>query len=148
MIHEERLIGVDIRVVACIESLAEKVKKEMNRELIIIFGFRSLEEQTKLYEQGRSAPGKIVTRAQAGQSPHNFNCAVDTWVMSADGKSIDWNNIEFKNIARSHAAAVSDKIVWGGNFQSISDFPHWELKNWRMVRAKVEKIIPNTINNN
>jgi len=148
MKHENKLIGIDIRVVACIESLAEKVKKEMNRELIIIFGFRSLEEQTKLYEQGRSAPGKIVTRAQAGQSPHNFNCAVDCWVMSEDGKSIDWNNIEFKNIARSHAALVSDKIVWGGNFQSLSDFPHWELKSWRMVRAKVEKIIPNTINNN
>ena len=148
MKKEERLIGVDIRVVACIESLAEKVKKQMDRELIIIFGYRSLEEQTKLYEQGRSAPGNIVTRAQAGQSPHNFNCAVDCWVMSEDGKSIDWNNSDFKNIARSHAAAVSDKIVWGGNFQSLSDMPHWELKSWRMVRAKVEKIIPNTINNN
>lgn len=148
MKHEERLIGVDIRVVACIESLAEKVKKQMDRELIIIFGFRSLEQQTKLYEQGRSAPGKIVTRAMAGQSPHNFNCAIDTWIMSEDGSSIDWNNSEFIDILKSHAASVSNKIVWGGNFQSLSDKPHWELKSWRMVRAKVEKIIPNTINNN
>ena len=148
MKHEERLIGVDIRVVACIESLAEKVNRQMGRELIIIFGFRSLKEQTKLYEQGRSAPGKIVTNAKAGSSPHNFNCAVDCWIMSEDGKSIDWNNSDFINIARSHAAAVSDKIVWGGNFQSFVDYPHFELKNWRMVRAMVEKIIPNTINNN
>ena len=144
MKNENRLIGIDIRVVACIESLAEKVMKEMGRELIIVSAYRSLEAQAKLYAQGRSAPGKIVTRAVAGSSPHNFQCAVDCWVMSEDGKSIDWNNSDFINIARSHAAAVSDKIVWGGNFHSITDFPHWELKSWRMVRAMVEKIIPNS----
>jgi peptidoglycan L-alanyl-D-glutamate endopeptidase CwlK len=144
MKNENRLIGIDIRVVACIESLAEKVMKEMGRELIIVSAYRSLEQQTKLYEQGRSAPGKIVTRAMAGQSPHNFNCAIDTWIMSEDGSSIDWNNQEYKEIARTHAAAVSDKIVWGGNFNSLVDLPHWELKSWRMVRAMVEKIIPNS----
>ena len=148
MKNENRLIGIDIRVVACIESLAEKVMKQLGRELIIIFGYRSLEAQANLYAQGRSAPGKIVTRAMAGQSPHNFNCAIDTWIMSEDGSSIDWNNSEFIDILRSHATSVSNKITWGGNFQSLSDMPHWELKSWRMVRAKVEKIIPNTINNN
>ena len=144
MKNENRLIGIDIRVVACIESLAEKVMKEMGRELIIVSAYRSLEAQAKLYAQGRSAPGKIVTRAVAGSSPHNFQCAVDCWVMSEDGKSIDWNNQEYKEIARTHAAAVSDKIVWGGNFNSLVDLPHWELKSWRMVRAMVEKIIPNS----
>ena len=144
MKNENRLIGIDIRVVACIESLAEKVMKEMGRELIIVSAYRSLEVQAKLYAQGRTAPGKIVTRAVAGSSPHNFQCAVDCWVMSEDGSSIDWNNSDFKTIARSHAASVSDKIVWGGNFHSIIDLPHWELKSWRMVRAKVEKIIPNS----
>ena len=144
MKNENRLIGIDIRVVACIESLAEKVMKEIGREIIIISAYRSFEAQAKLYAQGRSAPGKIVTRAVAGSSPHNFQCAVDCWVMSEDGISIDWNNSDFKTIARSHAAAVSDKIVWGGNFQSLTDYPHWEYKNWRMVRAMVEKIIPNS----
>lgn len=144
MKNENRLIGIDIRVVACIESLAEKVMKEMGRELIIVSAYRSLEAQAKLYAQGRSAPGKIVTRAVAGSSPHNFQCAVDCWVMSEDGSSIDWNNQEYKEIARTHAAAVSDKIVWGGNFNSLVDLPHWELKSWRMVRAMVEKIIPNS----
>lgn len=141
--HEDRLNGIDIRVVACIESLAEKVMKQMNRDLIIVFGYRSLEEQDKLYQQGRTLPGPIVTRAQAGQSPHNFDCAVDCWVMDEHSKAIDWNNEQYKNICRSHAASVSDKIVWGGTFITLKDFPHWELKDWRLVRAKVQNIIPN-----
>ena len=145
MKHEQRLIGVDITVVACIESLAEKAMKQMSRDMIIVFGYRSNEEQTKLYNQGRTTPGAIVTRAMAGQSPHNFNCAIDCWVMSADGKSIDWNNIEYKNLVREHALTVADKIVWGGSFKSLPDFPHWEKKTWRNVRAGTEKIKPNTI---
>lgn len=144
ILHEERLQGVDITVVACVESLAEKVMKQMGRYMIIVFGYRSNEEQTKLYNQGRTTAGKIVTNAKAGSSPHNFYCAVDCWVMSEDGKTIDWNNSEYKNIAREHAASVSDKIVWGGNFSKLTDMPHWEKKTWRNVRAGIEKIIPNT----
>lgn len=143
--HEERLNGVDITVVGCVESLAEKVLKEMNRDLIIIFGYRSNEEQTKLYNQGRTTAGKIVTNAKAGQSPHNYACAVDCWVMDSDGKTIDWTNPVYKNICREHAMTVADKIVWGGSFKSIIDFPHWEKRTWRNVRAGTKKIIPNMV---
>lgn len=33
--------------------------------------YRSAEEQERLYAQGRTTPGPIVTRARAGQSAHN-----------------------------------------------------------------------------
>lgn len=33
--------------------------------------YRSNEEQDRLYAQGRTSPGKIVTNAKAGQSKHN-----------------------------------------------------------------------------
>lgn len=39
--------------------------------VLLICTHRSNEEQDKLYAQGRTAPGKIVTNARAGHSKHN-----------------------------------------------------------------------------
>lgn len=39
--------------------------------VLLICTYRSNEEQDKLYAQGRTAPGPIVTRAKAGKSKHN-----------------------------------------------------------------------------
>jgi len=40
-------------------------------------GYRSPEEQDKLYAQGRTTSGNIVTQAKGGQSLHNFGVAFD-----------------------------------------------------------------------
>lgn len=39
--------------------------------VLLICTYRSNVEQDKLYAQGRTAPGAIVTRARAGKSKHN-----------------------------------------------------------------------------
>lgn len=39
--------------------------------VLITCTHRSNEEQAKLYAQGRTAPGRIVTKAKPGQSKHN-----------------------------------------------------------------------------
>lgn len=44
------------------------------------YGVRTFDQQTALYALGRSAPGKIVTNARAGESPHNYGCASD-WTL-------------------------------------------------------------------
>lgn len=51
------------------------------------FGIRTLEEQGKLYAQGRTSPGPIVTHAPAGSSAHNYGCASD-WAYFKEGKLI------------------------------------------------------------
>lgn len=43
----------------------------------IISGLRTYEEQDKLYAQGRTAPGDIITKAKGGYSNHNFGIAFD-----------------------------------------------------------------------
>jgi hypothetical protein len=56
-----------------------------------ISGLRSMEEQTKLYDQGRKTPGAIVTNARAGSSFHNYGLATD-WGYFSDwglGKWVD-----------------------------------------------------------
>ena len=46
----------------------------------VISGLRTYEEQNDLYAQGRTKPGRIVTKARGGFSNHNFGIAFDIGV--------------------------------------------------------------------
>ena len=63
----------------CDEALTGRAKVRITQ------GFRSFEEQQKLYAIGRLTPGKKVTNAKAGQSIHNYGLAVDICLI-IDGK--------------------------------------------------------------
>jgi len=85
--------------------------------------FRSVDEQKALYAQGRSAPGKIVTNAQGGQSYHNYGLAVDLCELSADGTEVLWNF----NMGTLDPIAKKYGLEWGGDWQSIKDRPHFQI---------------------
>jgi peptidoglycan L-alanyl-D-glutamate endopeptidase CwlK len=89
--------------------------------------YRSNEEQTQLYALGRTVKGKIVTNAKAGQSKHNSlpSKAFDIAFIGLD-KKLNWNKKYFKMFA-DIVKEVEPSIVWGGNFKSIPDAPHFEL---------------------
>ena len=57
-------------------------------DILVTCTYRTNEDQTALYAQGRTAPGAIVTNAQAGQSAHNYRLAIDI-VPMVNGKP-DW----------------------------------------------------------
>src|SRR4051812_45095106 len=57
-----------------------------NLPFLVTQGLRTWKEQDALYEQGRTKPGKIVTKAKGGQSYHNFGLAVDIVLLDALGK--------------------------------------------------------------
>lgn len=130
--HSERLEGIDPLVIQCANNISNRAQLELNRDTIIVFGYRSAEQQTALYNQGRTTPGKIVTNAKAGQSAHEYHAAIDIWILSKDG-SIDWNNKDFAKII-SEEVHKMDGLTWGGDFHSIHDAPHIELTNWRNLR--------------
>lgn len=54
----------------CKKFLEEAEKNEI--QVILTCTYRSNAEQDVLYQQGRTTPGPIVTRARGGQSAHNF----------------------------------------------------------------------------
>lgn len=58
-------------------------------DLLITSTYRDNASQTALYAQGRTTPGIKVTNAKAGQSWHNYRCAVDV-VPLTNGKP-NWN---------------------------------------------------------
>lgn len=87
-------------------------------------GFRSYEEQDQLYEQGRTAPGPIVTYAHAGYSWHNFGLAVDVAPFDAHGKP-DWD-IRHAGWSRIVALAEADGFVSGSRWGK-PDWPHLQM---------------------
>lgn len=88
----------------------------------IISGTRTYAEQDELYAQGRIKPGKIVTRAPAGYSNHNFGIAFDIGIFR-DGKYLEDSPL-YRQAGRIGKSLGFD---WGGDWQSIQDEPHFEF---------------------
>lgn len=120
------------------QPLVTKFLDETNKlttpwKTFITDGFRSFEEQTELYAQGRTKAGKTVTNAKAGESWHNFGLAIDV-AFQKDGKlSYDqklYNKIV--NIGKELG------FVWGGEFTGLVDKPHFEWHpNLTLAQARV-----------
>jgi len=93
-----------------------------------ICGTRSWEEQAALYAQGRTRPGKIVTKAAPGSSFHNFGLAIDCGVFK-DGVYLDDANPDVADRIHREVSAIAKRngLRWGGDFKTITDMPHFEL---------------------
>lgn len=88
----------------------------------VISGTRTYAEQTALYRQGRSEPGKIVTNAKAGQSWHNFGMAWDIGLFD-NGRYV--TAVGPYNGAAKHA--ILPGIQWGGHWTKFNDPPHYQV---------------------
>jgi peptidoglycan LD-endopeptidase CwlK len=92
----------------------------------IICGLRTYAEQDALYAKGRTEPGPIVTKAKGGQSNHNFGIAFDIGVFE-DSKYLP-DSPKYKAVG---ALGVDLGLEWGGNWKTIVDQPHYQLRpNW------------------
>jgi len=108
--------------------------KAYGYEYKAISGNRTWEEQAKLYSQGRTTSGKIVTNAKPGYSNHNYGIAVDMGVFK-NGKYLDESNPSEAEAFHRIASQVAEKynIVWGGNWTSFKDYPHFEYKTGKTL---------------
>lgn len=106
--------------------------------LRITQGLRTVDEQNRLYAQGRTLSGKIVTKAKGGSSYHNYGLAFD-FCLVKDGK-VSW---EVNNLWLGVVKLFTDAgYTWGGNFKSIKDYPHLEKTfgyNWKELLQKHNK---------
>lgn len=96
-------------------------------DVLIYCTLRSLEEQTQLYACGRTAPGKIVTKAKAGESAHNYGLAFDGAPM-IHGR-IAWDDHAAWSIYGRVAADVG--LDWAGHWPTFPEMPHIQLPNWK-----------------
>jgi hypothetical protein len=92
-------------------------------------GLRTWAEQDALYAQGRTAPGNIVTKAQAGYSAHNFGYAVDIEPADPNFPAFhpDWTVIHpsWKNLL---SLALSCGLAEGAQWRTFPDKPHLYLQ--------------------
>ncbi len=103
-----------------IQNLNDKLDKE-GITIKVVSGYRDQKEQDRLYAQGRTSPGKIVTNAK--HSNHNDGNAVDI-VIIKNGK-VSNNPEDYK---RAGEIGKSLGLGWGGDFKKLKDYGHFEIK--------------------
>jgi len=89
---------------------------------------RTGDDQNRLFVKG-------VSKARAGESPHNFGAAVDlihgtkAWSLTRKQWAI------IGHIGKETAASAGIAVTWGGDWR-FYDPAHWELTGWRDIRAR------------
>lgn len=125
----------DPRSERCIATLSLKTQREarlyLQRVLAggltvrILSGTRTYDEQNALFRQGRFGnPGPVVTNARGGFSNHNFGIAWDIGVFTATGGYLD----DGPQYGQATKLGLSAPIEWGGNWTTLVDKPHYQLK--------------------
>lgn len=132
-ISEERILTLHPKIRDEVLSLFNKANNELllgKAKARVTCGYRSFLDQDKLYAQGRSLPGKIVTNARGGYSVHNYGLAFDFCLIVDGGKHASWEHLkdfdedgtpdwmEFVNLFKAKG------YEWGGDWKSFKDYPH------------------------
>lgn len=86
-------------------------------------GFRSAEEQNRLYQQGKSQLDgyELLSNHQSGN-------AVDVYAFV--GGRASWMPEHLTHVATAMLAAASElgvKLRWGGHWRNFKDLPHFEV---------------------
>lgn len=99
----------------------------------ILYCYRSPEHQHRLYQKGRSHGGKIVTNANAWQSPHQYSEAVD---IIHPSKAWDVSETYWETLA-SVVRITEEKYgvqLTHGHYWKFRDSAHIELSDWKKVK--------------
>ena len=122
-----------------LQKLFNEVIKEV--DCTVICGHRSPEEQFELFKKGRENKNfkwvvvdksKVVTNidGRAKKSNHNY---LPSKAVDVVPYPLDWNDISaFKKlgeVVKRKAKELGIKISWGGDWQTLKDYPHYEEAN-------------------
>ena len=122
MINSRKLEDLLPQVRSRVEAFL-KAADEAGIDLLVTSTYRDNASQDALYAQGRTAPGKVVTNAKAGQSFHNHRCAVDV-VPLRNGKPVwDTKDPVWQTVGRLGKAAG---LEWAGDWKRFKEFPHFQ----------------------
>jgi peptidoglycan L-alanyl-D-glutamate endopeptidase CwlK len=108
-------------------------------DFTITEGLRTLKRQQELYAQGRTKKGNIVTNADGVKNKSNHQAKSDGYGYAVDLYPYFFGQVQvnhkdtierLKDISK-HIKGVAKElnipIVWGGDWKSPYDPPHWEL---------------------
>ena len=121
------------------------IEKAANQGIIIkvTSGTRSFAEQDELFAQGRTKPGKRVSNARGGFSNHNFGLAFDVTIFkgSTDPEKAKTPVFESPIYKAIGALGTELGLEWGGNWKTIVDEPHFQLRpGWAVDLSEKEML--------
>jgi len=129
-VTDQRIKRLDSRVQQPATNFVNNTESQAGVQLRVTTGYRSIEEQNRLYNQGRTTPGNVVTNARGGQSYHNYGRAIDVVIME-DGQP-NWQKRIDDNVANIGA---QQGFSWGGNWSGgFQDYPHFEMPLGQKIR--------------
>jgi peptidoglycan L-alanyl-D-glutamate endopeptidase CwlK len=97
--------------------------KENDIDLLVTSTYRDHESQTALYEQGRTTAGKVVTNAKAGDSWHNWRCAVDVVPLINGKPNWDGSDPVWTKIGELGEQAG---LEWAGRWRTFKELAHFQ----------------------
>lgn len=130
-----KLDDIDLEIRAIFFTFEHELQM-IPMEFVRACTYRSNEEQEKLYDQGRSDAGRIVTWCRAGQSEHNrtksgfpASRAADYYpLMNGKLAGID-TQAEHDLWEKMGETAEKFGIEWGGRWpKGKQDRPHFQIK--------------------
>ena len=142
--NEKAIARLHPQVRGLIRKFINDVYIKHQVQLVIVQDYRTYVQQDALYAKGRTTSGSIVTNAKGGQSNHNFALAVDVFPLWDDGKLHMDTQSDKKNseiLRQISSVGKSIGLEWGGDWNSIVDNPHFQLKTGKtmsQLRALIE----------
>ena len=96
---------------------------EQGIDLLVTSTYRDNESQDKLFAQGRTQAGAVVTNARGGESFHNYRCAMDV-VPIINGKP-DWNGSHpaWKQVGQ---IGKDCGFEWAGDWEHFRELAHFQ----------------------
>ena len=127
----ENLGSLNKKALAKFEPFLAEVDKAMASKCVtveVISGLRSWAAQSALFAQGRTKPGRIVTKARPGSSWHNYGLAIDLGLFKG-GVYLDEKNPSEadKLYAEIGKLAAAHGIEWAGTWESFTETPHFQV---------------------
>lgn len=154
-----------MNVVPDLANRCEKLIRTLRDQNVIVvpyMGYRTVDHQNTLFAQSRDPDtiqaeadrlrankckfladrllkakntpfGKRVTNVTGGFSWHNWGEAVDFYVATAGGLPI-WNGEDQQYKTFGHAAKELG-LTWGGDFKSLPDWGHVQLRPEEVLKA-------------
>jgi len=101
-------------------GLFRKLIKAAGLNADVFSDYRSFAEQKKIYAQGRTTPGEIVTNSKPGYSYHNYGLAIDVVFKNKKGQWT-WTSKEWEQLG---SIGESLGFEWGKDF---GDLPHFQF---------------------
>lgn len=123
-----------------LQPIAKKFINDLDKQgidILIYSTYRSIAEQNKLYSQGRTMGGNIVTWARGGESKHNFQIKGKPASLAFDcvplinGKAY-WNT-DKEGVKIWQIIGLAGKnlgLDWAGDWRGFKkEFPHFQLNS-------------------